>query len=51
MPDDTAEPPSLMVVGGAIDGFDMKLKRGITLVIGSDIVPELPRWYGWEWRR
>ncbi len=41
MPDDTPEPPSLMVVGGAIDGFDMKLKQGITVVIGSGRLAQL----------
>ena len=41
MPDDAPEPPSLMVVGGAIDGFDMKLKRGITVVIGSGRLAQL----------
>jgi len=35
MSDDTPEVPSLTVVGGPIDGYEMKMSRGTTVVIGS----------------
>ncbi len=35
MSDEVADFPSLLVQGGAIDGYDMKLSQGVTVIIGS----------------
>src|SRR5512143_3669717 len=38
---DAPEVPSLTVVGGTIDGFEMKLSPGTTVVIGSGRLAQL----------